>query len=118
MTYQVNRYLRDLLRSIFDHQLISDTPHGLDQTVFEFLAQMMDMDLNCIAFDPFIPAVEYLFQIISGEHVTGFVNKLGEQDIGEALIKTGWALAYRKYSTKYVGAEQEAKKAHRGLWQR
>jgi endonuclease YncB( thermonuclease family) len=37
-------------------------------------------------------------------------------DIGRRLVSAGWALAYRRYSTDYVDAEDEARKARRGLW--
>ena len=35
-------------------------------------------------------------------------------DIGRKLMSAGWA--YRRYSTDYVDAEDEARKARRGLW--
>ncbi len=37
-------------------------------------------------------------------------------DIGRRLVSAGWALAYRRYSTDYVDAEEEARKARRGMW--
>jgi len=37
-------------------------------------------------------------------------------DIGRRLVAAGWALAYRRYSTDYVAAEAEARKAGRGMW--
>jgi endonuclease YncB( thermonuclease family) len=37
-------------------------------------------------------------------------------DIGRRLVLSGWALAYRQYSTDYVDAEAAARKARRGLW--
>lgn len=37
-------------------------------------------------------------------------------DIGRRLVSAGWALAYRRYSTDYVDAEDEARKARRGMW--
>lgn len=37
-------------------------------------------------------------------------------DIGRKLVSAGWALAYRRYSMDYVDAENEARKAKRGLW--
>ena len=35
-------------------------------------------------------------------------------DIGRRLVRAGWAVAYRQYSTDYVDAEKEARKARRG----
>jgi endonuclease YncB( thermonuclease family) len=37
-------------------------------------------------------------------------------DIGRRLASAGWALAYRRYSKDYVDAEDEARKARRGMW--
>jgi endonuclease YncB( thermonuclease family) len=37
-------------------------------------------------------------------------------DISCRLVSAGWALAYRRYSTDYIGAEDEAPKAKRGMW--
>lgn len=38
-------------------------------------------------------------------------------DVGEWLVSSGWALAYRQYSPAYVGAEERAKAAGAGVWQ-
>jgi len=32
------------------------------------------------------------------------------------MVHTGWALAYRQYSTDYVATEDKARKAQRGMW--
>jgi endonuclease YncB( thermonuclease family) len=32
------------------------------------------------------------------------------------MVKSGWALAYRKYSNDYIKEEEEAKKKKIGLW--
>ena len=37
-------------------------------------------------------------------------------DIGEWMVRNGWALAYQQYSKDYVDEEAEAKAAERGLW--
>jgi hypothetical protein len=37
-------------------------------------------------------------------------------DIGRNMVHTGWALAYRQYSTDYVGTEDKAREAKRGMW--
>ena len=37
-------------------------------------------------------------------------------DVSQRLVSAGWALAYRRYSTDYVDAEDEARKAKRGMW--
>ena len=41
----------------------------------------------------------------------------GDTDIGEAIVEQGLAMAYRRYSQDYVTAEQDAKRAERGIWQ-
>jgi endonuclease YncB( thermonuclease family) len=38
------------------------------------------------------------------------------QDRNLYMVRSGWALAYRRYSSEYIGAEQEAKNNHRGVW--
>lgn len=40
----------------------------------------------------------------------------GGLELGAMMVASGWALAYRKYSTAYVGLEAEARAARRGLW--
>jgi endonuclease YncB( thermonuclease family) len=37
-------------------------------------------------------------------------------DIGRRLVAAGWALAYRRYSKDYVDAENQARRAKRGMW--
>lgn len=37
-------------------------------------------------------------------------------DLGRWLVKKGWAVAYRQYGTEYVGAEDQARGAARGIW--
>jgi endonuclease YncB( thermonuclease family) len=37
-------------------------------------------------------------------------------DLGRNMVHTGWALAYRRYSTDYVGTEDKARDAKRGMW--
>ena len=38
------------------------------------------------------------------------------QDVNAWLVREGWALAYRRYSTAYVGEQADAKAAKRGVW--
>ena len=37
-------------------------------------------------------------------------------DIGKNMVHTGWAVAYRRYSKKYVTVEDKARTAGRGMW--
>ena len=41
---------------------------------------------------------------------------VGRADIGEALVDAGFAFAYRRYSMRYVQAENRARQAVRGFW--
>ena len=41
---------------------------------------------------------------------------VGTTDINAAMVESGFALAYRRYSSDYVAAEERAKSAKRGLW--
>jgi endonuclease YncB( thermonuclease family) len=48
--------------------------------------------------------------------------EVGGKDIGEALIKAGWAYAYTSYLSgplkyRYVNAENDAKQKKKGIWQ-
>ena len=38
------------------------------------------------------------------------------QDIGAEMVKAGWGLAYRAYSTNYVVAERQARAERVGVW--
>lgn len=44
------------------------------------------------------------------------VCSVAGQDINEWLVSEGLAVAYRQYSSDYVGKEDEAKGASRGIW--
>lgn len=37
-------------------------------------------------------------------------------DINRTMVEAGYAMAFRKYSTDYVAAEESAKRGKRGLW--
>ena len=39
------------------------------------------------------------------------------RDIGAAMVRDGWAVAFERYSMDYVLQEQEARAAKRGLWE-
>ena len=41
---------------------------------------------------------------------------VGDLDLNGWLVSEGWALAYRRYSTEYVGLEEAAQAAQRGMW--
>ncbi|MCP5083119.1 MAG: thermonuclease family protein [Alphaproteobacteria bacterium] len=43
--------------------------------------------------------------------------KAGSANLNLEMVKAGWAVAYRSHSLDFTDAEDEARKAHRGLWQ-
>ena len=44
------------------------------------------------------------------------VCRVDGAEVNAWMVKQGWAVAYRKYSTDYVSHEMAAKAARRGLW--
>lgn len=42
--------------------------------------------------------------------------RAGDIDLNRTMVATGYALAYRRYSTTYVSAEESARLAKRGIW--
>lgn len=40
----------------------------------------------------------------------------GDIDLGGWMVEHGWALAYRRYGTNYVAAEDKARSARLGIW--
>lgn len=44
-------------------------------------------------------------------------SAVGVADIGEAMVRDGYAVNYGRYTSAYAGAEREAGAARRGLWQ-
>lgn len=48
--------------------------------------------------------------------IVGVCRNGAGQDLGRAMVLSGWALAYRRYSRRYIDAERTARRAGRGLW--
>ena len=44
------------------------------------------------------------------------VCESGGSELNEAMVESGWALAFRRYADAYVPAEARARAARRGLW--
>lgn len=44
------------------------------------------------------------------------ICRAGGLDLGAEMVRSGWALAFVKYSSDYVLQENEARRARRGLW--
>lgn len=45
------------------------------------------------------------------------VCRAAGKDLSAWMVTQGWAMAYRRYSTSYVTAEDQARSAGRGIWQ-
>jgi endonuclease YncB( thermonuclease family) len=43
--------------------------------------------------------------------------RAGTLDINREMVRSGWAIAYRRHGTQHAGAEASAREAGRGLWQ-
>ena len=41
---------------------------------------------------------------------------IGEKDLNGLIVESGWGLAYRRYSKKYISNEKSAEKEALGLW--
>jgi endonuclease YncB( thermonuclease family) len=42
---------------------------------------------------------------------------IADEDLNGWLVQEGWALAYVKYSSKYIRVEEDARTQKRGIWQ-
>ncbi len=57
----------------------------------------------------------------SGERVDDFNRLLSDcvadgEDVSASMVRSGWALAFRKYSTTYIDDEEVAREGKRGMW--
>lgn len=43
--------------------------------------------------------------------------RINGRDLGRQLVAEGWAMAYVRYSRRYLGEETRARGARRGIWQ-
>jgi endonuclease YncB( thermonuclease family) len=41
---------------------------------------------------------------------------VGGEDLNERIVREGWALDFRKYSSDYLQAESAAKRVGAGIW--
>ncbi len=42
---------------------------------------------------------------------------VGRENLNRWMVREGWAVAYRQYSTAYIAAEDHARTGQRGIWQ-
>jgi endonuclease YncB( thermonuclease family) len=74
-------------------------------------------------------ATASLVSAVAGREVTCKGNKrdrygrliavcyVGAEDLNGRMVRDGWALAYRTYTSDYVGQESEARSDGSGIWQ-
>ena len=44
------------------------------------------------------------------------ICRAGSLEINGEMVRSGWALAFRRYSDRYVGEESEAERRQTGMW--
>ena len=96
---------------------------GIDAPEYSQRCTRGDVQWSCGA-----QATERLSALVSGREVrcrqistdqyqrTVAKCSVGGTDINAAMTESGFAVAYRRYSSDYVAAEEHAKSAKRGLW--
>jgi endonuclease YncB( thermonuclease family) len=95
-----------------------DAPE-LDQTFWWRGQQIGCGTMSLAALEALTAGVKVRCQVVERDRHGRFVAKVFSPngvDIGRRLVSAGWALAYRRYSMDYVAAEDEARKARRGMW--
>ena len=96
---------------------------GIDTPEINQLCSKKELQYNCG-----IEAKEFLVALIKGKQIKCLeknIKKYGriigecfydDVNINKLLVRSGHALAYRKYSMKYVDDENIAKKEKLGVW--
>ena len=98
--------------------------HGIDAPELDQTFQWRGQQIACgtmalAALEALTAGVKVRCQVIERDRHGRLVAKVFSPngvDIGRRLVLAGWALAYRRYSTDYVDAEKQARKAKRGMW--
>ena len=98
--------------------------HGIDAPETKQTCQKNDgTEYRCGEMATFALAeiIETHWITCKGETVDRYKRRIatcyaGPYDINAEMVRRGWALAYRRYSKQYIGAEQEALSAKRGIW--
>ena len=97
--------------------------HGIDTPEARQLCEAGGVEYSCGA-----KATAFLVDLISDDPVTCIgdtrdrykrligVCYVGEVDLNAALVRAGWAVAYRRYSTDYLDEEEAARSEGVGLW--
>ena len=98
--------------------------HGIDAPELDQTFQWRGQQIACgtmslAALEALIAGVKVRCELIERDRHGRLVAKVFSPngvDIGRRLVSAGWAVAYRRYSKDYVDAENEARKARRGMW--
>jgi len=98
--------------------------HGIDAPESKQTCKLPDKIIRCGAM-----ATSEMKKLVNGNKITcqqtdtdryGRVVAICHAngvDVGQRLIQAGWAVAYRRYSTRYVADEDAARSAKLGMWQ-
>jgi endonuclease YncB( thermonuclease family) len=98
--------------------------HGIDAPELDQTFQWRGQQIACgtmslAALEALIAGVKVRCEVVERDRHGRLVAKVYSPngvDIGRRLVSAGWAIAYRRYSKAYVAAENEARKARRGMW--
>jgi endonuclease YncB( thermonuclease family) len=98
--------------------------HGIDAPELDQTFQWRGQEIACgtmalAALEALTAGVKVRCKVIERDRHGRFVAKVFAPDgvdVSRKLVSAGWALAYRQYSTDYIGAEEGARKAKRGMW--
>lgn len=98
--------------------------HGIDAPELDQTFWYRGQNIHCgtmalAALQALTAGLDLSCQIVEYDVYGRLVGKCfspNDIDIGERLVRSGWALAYRQFSLDYVEAEEEARQAERGLW--
>lgn len=97
--------------------------HGIDAPEFDQTCQRAGADWACGQ-----AASEALSKLVVGREVRCVPQgtdkyervlakcTVGATDVNRTMVSTGHAVAFRRYSTEYVSAEESAKAKKRGIW--
>ena len=98
--------------------------HGIDAPELDQTFQWRGQQIVCgtmslAALEALIAGVKVRCEVVERDRHGRIVAKVFSPngvDISRRLVSAGWAMAYRRYSKDYVDAENEARKAKRGMW--
>ena len=98
--------------------------HGIDAPESGPTCEAMGNTYRCgqraaIALDTFLGSQTVKCQQTDTDRWNRVVSRcrVREIDLGKWMVENGWAIAYRRYSTEYVDAEQQAQSKKLGLWE-